>query len=71
MAARPWIAAPDDVVLELDAIDEELRTIETPIACRYCGCTDGTPCFPGEWWVRPGVCSSCVAIDTLNRGPRK
>lgn len=71
MAARPWTAAPDEVLLELDAIDEELREVDALLVCRYCHCTEKRACFPGEWWVSLGVCASCAAIDALNRGPRR
>lgn len=71
MAARSWVVQPDDVLAELDAIEEELREVDAPAgSCRYCGCDEEHACFPGEWWVRPGVCSSCVAVDVLNRGRR-
>lgn len=71
MAACSWIARPDDVLLELDAIDGELREVDALLVCRYCGCTEKRACFPGEWWVALGVCASCAAIDVLNRGPRQ
>lgn len=66
-----WVVAPDDTLLELDAIDEELRALDAPYSCRYCGCTDEEGCFPGERWVAPRVCELCTARYVLDRGPRK
>ncbi len=30
--------------------------------CKYCGCTEGKPCFGGCAWAKPNVCTNCVLV---------
>lgn len=38
--------------------------------CRFCGCTERTPCTDDEWagtcyWVQADVCSACADLDGI------
>lgn len=56
---------------ELDALQvavEQVRAQTEAWRCRGCGCTNGTPCEGGCWWVEPNLCSQCA--DQKDDAPR-
>lgn len=45
---------------------------EKPGVCRWCGCTETTPCEEGCAWAnrQQTLCTACVGIDTQLRSKR-